>query len=66
MADSDRKIKVLEHTRGNRVLHESSGYPTKREGKNGDFRVSTTSKGVMLFHKYNNRWYGVLMEKVGG
>lgn len=43
----------------------SEGYPSNADGKDGDEEIRFISgKGLYLFKKYHNEWYGVQMTKL--
>jgi len=40
------------------------GYPSPKEGSEGDMQIrAVPNKGLFLFYKYGNNWYGSRMEK---
>ena len=61
----NRKIRVLRNTKASKVV-TGSGYPNKRDGKDGDIQIRVTADGLLLLAKNNGRWYYTKMEPVGG
>ncbi len=52
----DREVRIL----GNQsmdAIRIVRRKPFETEGRNGDLAMGTTSKGAVLYGKYNNKWY---------
>ena len=53
----DREIRRLLHTKQSKIKL-GSGYPRKGSGRDGDIQVLNTPKGIMMYTRFNGRWYG--------
>ena len=41
-----------------KTISRTTGYPSKKSGRDGDFQVRKISgQGIFLFYKWNNKWY---------
>ena len=48
----------------NRIHKVKKGYPSQKEGRDGDMVIRRISgKGLFLFYKFGNTWYGTRMVK---
>ena len=55
---SRKDYERLDAVKANR-LDIKQGLPAKHEGRNGDLQVRRTTKGLVLFAKFYDRWYRV-------
>ena len=62
----NRREQSLSATRGKiDGVSLKTTFPTSKEGVNGDTLIrNITGKGVVEMKKYNNRWYGTILDPV--
>ena len=53
----NKNLKSLLQTK-QKTISRTTGYPSKKSGRDGDFQVRKISgQGIFLFYKWNNNWY---------
>ena len=59
------RLKRLLNNKQNIIAKVITGYPSNKEGKDGDLQIrQVPNKGLFLFFKYGHAWYGTRLNKV--
>ena len=58
-------INKLLISKQNKINKVKKGYPAQKEGRDGDLQVRIVpNKGLFLFYKWGNTWYGSRLERI--
>ena len=62
--EADRRLRVLDRTKGKTIIVDGIGFPSKKDGRDGDAQLRATNDGVALCYKYNGAWHYVVLTEI--